>query len=150
MSRRKHTDAGERVASLKAIRAELAASYDLAVDDPRITQAGWIKLGQANWERQILLGKPVSISELQPFTDTIISLLGSKPTTLNVHFVEKPRLCAKCQGELPPESEPEAPEPVKAERPAPSEAASGPAPRAPAQANVVALHKDIHAGAQHK
>ncbi|MGB8893283.1 MAG: hypothetical protein WCD13_03055 [Pseudolabrys sp.] len=105
MSRRDHTAAGERVASLKAMRAELAVAYGLLETDPRIGQAALVKLNQQNWERDVLVGRPVPNSELQAYTNVVSQLLGPPAVPLNIHFIDGSDVCVTCRGPLPPRSE---------------------------------------------
>ena len=105
MSRHTHTAAGERVASLKAARAELAVAYGLLETDPRIGQAALVKLNQQNWERDVLVGRPVPNSELQAYTNVVSQLLGPPAVPLNIHFIDGSDVCVTCRGPLPPRSE---------------------------------------------
>ena len=135
MSRHTHTAASERVASLKAARAELAVAYGLPETDPRIGQAALVKLNQQNWERDVLVGRPVPNSELQVYTNIISQLLGPPAVPLNIHFIDGSDVCVKCRGPLPPRSERVSVEPEAALAEALPPTASQPAPAA----NVVPL-----------
>ena len=99
------TGAPARIASLKAMRATLAAEFGLSVDDARIGQAALVKLNQENWQGQILLGRPVPACELEAYTATVASLLGKPPTDLNIKFVES-FVCPKCQANTKAEPPP--------------------------------------------
>lgn len=98
MSRSSYTVAGERVASLKAARAALAASYGLPETDPRIGQAALVKLNQENWERDVLMGRSVPNFELQAYANIISQLLGPPAVPLTVRFVDG-FICPRCQAD---------------------------------------------------
>ena len=118
MKRQQHKhanpDPGEAFAKMKAMRSELAKTYNLPEVDPRIAQAAIVKLNQQNWEARCLLGIPVPASELAAYTETIAQILGPPPTSLKVRFVhvcfsckteneiDPDTLCAKCKAALPP------------------------------------------------
>jgi hypothetical protein len=138
MSRKRHQinaeHAAERVSSLKAMREELAKTYKLRTNDPRIEQAAITRMNQSNWEAQIVAGRPVPSAELEGYTNTIAQLLGKPPVDLNVRFVEG-HICPRCQANTDAEA---AAAKAAAEAKAALEAETpSPAPPAP---NVVPLH----------
>ena len=147
-----------RMAKLKALRVELAAQYSLTVDDPRIQQGALAKLNQGNWEAKVLLGNPVPNTELQAYTNIISQLLGPPAVPLTVRFVDQ-GFCKKCKADLTADELAEVEAQREARQQPKANAEHSPLPEAPApppaveaappaqSANIVALHKDIHAGA---
>ena len=89
----------------KALLAKAATTSGLAEDDLRVETLSWALLGLDAAKSAILRGEQVQIEPWQKIVDALSVLLPAA-TTLNIHFVESPRLCAKCQSELPPEAAP--------------------------------------------
>lgn len=149
MSRHRHKQAiagiAERAAAARAVREELAKTYSLSPDDPRIHQASIIKANQANWEARIALGYPVPSAELTAFSETIVQLLGKPPApAFRIAFVDTLKgVCEKCGHMQPMEDGPRVdPETGKISEPEPEPVAPKHSP-----AEVVAAKPDTQAPA---
>ena len=141
----------DRDRRFRSVRRKLLAAVGLkpplsAADDLQIETACWTQMAIDNQRNAIASGKLIDVADLERATTALNALLPSPSHELNVHFIDGSDVCVKCKAPLPPKEERE---PVKAEAPAlqrvPAPPTTAPAP----PANVVALHKDIHASARH-
>jgi hypothetical protein len=142
---RKHATA-DRAAQFRSLKRELMTRSGLDETDPRLETACWLTMALDNVKASILAGQVVPIDDMKAAADALAAILPAKATQLEVHFIDGSDVCVKCKAPLPPKEERE---PVKAEAPAPQPVPAPPTPAPAPPANVVALHKDIHAGARH-
>ena len=141
----------ERDKRLCAVREKLLAAVGLtpplsAADELRIETACWTQMAIENQRNAIASGRLVDIADLERATTALNALLPSPSHELNIRFIDGSDVCVKCKAPLPPKEERE---PVKAEAPALQRVPAPPTPAPAPPANVVALHKDIHASARH-
>jgi hypothetical protein len=141
----------DRNKRLRAVRKKLLAAVGLkpplsAADELRIETACWTQMAIDNQRNAIAGGRLIDIAGLERATTALNALLPSPSHELNVRFIDGSDVCVKCKAPLPPKEERE---PVKAEAPALQPVSAPPTPAPAPPANVVALHKDIHAGARH-